>query len=216
MVLTAGVPQQILNAKNDEAEAAIIAHAGRRCAVTISTNMAGRGTDIPLGPGVAELGGLYVIGTNRHEARRIDNQLRGRAGRQGDRGHSQFLVSLEDDLISRYGIRESLSSYSADRGQAINHVQRIIEGQNLEIRQTLWKYESLIEWQRRAMHDRRMQVLRGKLTCLIAALTLNTQHTPHQMDHQARRARIRRNLPNGTRLTTRRRGIAEIRPLYAN
>jgi preprotein translocase subunit SecA len=104
MVSSARVRHQVLNAKNDEAEAAIVAHAGRRGEVTISTNMAGRGTDIPLDPGVADLGGLYVIGTNRHEARRIDNQLRGRAGRQGDPGRSQFFVSLEDDLITRYGI----------------------------------------------------------------------------------------------------------------
>jgi preprotein translocase subunit SecA len=93
----------VLNARNDELEAAIIAQAGQCGAVTISTNMAGRGTDIRLGDGVAALGGLYVIGTNRHESRRIDNQLRGRAGRQGDPGCSRFFVSLEDPLLVKYG-----------------------------------------------------------------------------------------------------------------
>src|SRR5206468_269901 len=97
-----GIPHQVLNARNEEQEAAIVARAGELGAVTISTNMAGRGVDIQLGPGVAELGGLYVIGTNRHESRRIDNQLRGRAGRQGDPGESQFFVSLEDDLMLKY------------------------------------------------------------------------------------------------------------------
>ena len=97
------VPHQVLNARNDELEAAIVARAGERGAVTISTNMAGRGTDIRLGEGVAELGGLYVIGTQKHESRRIDNQLRGRAGRQGDPGSSRFFVSLEDDLLVKYG-----------------------------------------------------------------------------------------------------------------
>src|SRR6185295_770913 len=99
----AGIPHQVLNARNDEEEAAIVKRAGERGAVTISTNMAGRGTDIKLGGGVAALGGLYVIGTNRHESRRIDNQLRGRAGRQGDPGCSRFFISLEDALMVKYG-----------------------------------------------------------------------------------------------------------------
>ena len=98
----ADVPHRVLNARNDEVEASIVAQAGQRGAVTISTNMAGRGTDIRLGDGVAALGGLYVIGTNRHESQRIDNQLRGRAGRQGDPGCSRFFVSLEDPLMVKY------------------------------------------------------------------------------------------------------------------
>jgi preprotein translocase subunit SecA len=165
-----GVPHQVLNARNDEAEAAVIARAGELGAVTISTNMAGRGTDIPLGSDqVRELGGLYVIGTNRHEARRIDNQLRGRAGRQGDPGSTRFIVSLEDDLMLRYGIIEVLR----DRREwmpgreirapwvrdGIATVQRIVEGQNLEIRRTLWKYEGLLETQRRDFQAKRTDVL---------------------------------------------------------
>jgi preprotein translocase subunit SecA len=170
-VRQAGIPHRVLNARNDEAEAAIVARAGDRGAVTISTNMAGRGTDIPLGADeVRELGGLYVIGTNRHESRRIDNQLRGRAGRQGDPGASRFFVSLEDDLMTRYGIRESLGLNPAllSRGEPIEHasirraienVQSIVEGQNLEIRRTLWKYEGLIEQHRMEMRDLRTDVL---------------------------------------------------------
>lgn len=101
--LLGNVPHEVLNARHDEHEAAIIAKAGARGAVTVSTNMGGRGTDIRLGDGAAALGGLYVIGTNKHESRRIDNQLRGRAGRQGDPGSSRFFISLEDDLMARYG-----------------------------------------------------------------------------------------------------------------
>ncbi len=165
-----GVPHQVLNARNDEAEAAVIAIAGGLGAVTISTNMAGRGTDIPLdGERVRELGGLYVIGTNRHEARRIDNQLRGRAGRQGDNGASRFIVSLEDDLMLRYGILETLRDrreWMPGREirapwvrEGIATVQRIVEGQNLEIRRTLWKYEGLLETQRRDFQAKRTEVL---------------------------------------------------------
>src|ERR1700679_4236538 len=106
----------------------MIARPGLRRAVAISTNMAGRGTDIQLGPGVAELGGLQVIGTNRHESRRIDNQLRGRAGRQGDPGSSEFFISLEDDMLVKYGIQDRDLRYDAE------DIQRLAEGQNLEIR----------------------------------------------------------------------------------
>src|SRR6185369_6180262 len=115
-------PHQVLNARNEEEEAAIIARAGEAGSVTISTNMAGRGTDIKLGPGVAELGGLYVIGTNRHESRRIDNQLRGRAGRQGDPGSSRFFISLEDPLMVRYGDLDARYRDDPDT------LQRLIEG----------------------------------------------------------------------------------------
>ncbi len=103
MLKRRGIPHQVLNAKYHEKEAEIVAQAGQRQTVTIATNMAGRGTDIVLGEGVKDLGGLYIIGTERHEARRIDNQLRGRSGRQGDPGFTQFYISLEDDLMRRFG-----------------------------------------------------------------------------------------------------------------
>ena len=141
----------MLNARNEEAEAAIIARAGERGAVTISTNMAGRGVDIRLGPGVAELGGLHVIGTTRYESRRIDHQLRGRAGRQGDPGSSRFFVSNEDALMVKFG------SECASPDQA----QRIAEGQNLGVRLLLRKYETIVEAQRQLIAARRQRVLTG-------------------------------------------------------
>jgi preprotein translocase subunit SecA len=153
----AGFPHAVLNARNDEAEAEIIAQAGALGAVTISTNMAGRGTDILLGGNppidrqkVVAAGGLFVIGTTRHEARRIDNQLRGRAGRQGDPGTSRFLISFEDDLLVRFGISQNMD---------VDSVQRTAESQNLEIRQMLWKYESVIEHHRREVYALRREVL---------------------------------------------------------
>jgi preprotein translocase subunit SecA len=154
-----GIPHQVLNARNEEQEAAIVARAGERGAVTISTNMAGRGTDIQLGPGVAELGGLLVIGTNRHESRRIDNQLRGRAGRQGDPGSSIFFISLEDDLLMRYGSDDPLFKGRPD------DIQRLVEGQNLEIRRFLHKYEATIEGQRLALQEERQAILDGEIEC---------------------------------------------------
>jgi preprotein translocase subunit SecA len=153
------IPHQVLNAHNEEREAGIIAHAGERGAVTISTNMAGRGTDIPLGRGVTELGGLYVIGTNRHESRRIDNQLRGRAGRQGDPGASRFFISLEDDLLVKYGADSPRLHYDAES------IQRLVEGQNLDIRHFFHKYESVIEGQREAIQERRQEILTGAVSC---------------------------------------------------
>jgi preprotein translocase subunit SecA len=153
----AGIPHAVLNARQDEDEAQIIAQAGALGAVTISTNMAGRGTDILLGGNpprdrqpVLERGGLYVIGTARHEARRIDHQLRGRAGRQGDPGSSRFFISFEDDLLVRFGIRENPD---------IESVQRTAESQNLEIRELLWKYESVVEHQRRTVAALRREIL---------------------------------------------------------
>ncbi len=147
------VMHQVLNARSEEHEAALIARAGEKDAVTISTNMAGRGTDIRLGDGVAELGGLHVIGTNRHESRRIDFQLRGRAGRQGDPGSSRFIVSLEDDLVRRF----------ADDAERLAHtpesVQRLVEGKNLDIRLFLGKYEGAIEGQRQMLQKRRHEIL---------------------------------------------------------
>jgi preprotein translocase subunit SecA len=153
------IPHQVLNARDEEKEAGIIAHAGELGAVTISTNMAGRGTDIRLGRGVAELGGLYVIGTNRHESRRIDNQLRGRAGRQGDPGSSRFYVSLQDELLVKYGIDKTGLRHDPES------IQRLVEGQNLDIRQFLHKYESVIEGQRQAIQGRREAILRGSIPC---------------------------------------------------
>ena len=147
-----GIAHAVLNARNEEAEAAIVARAGERAAVTISTNMAGRGVDIKLGPGVAELGGLHVVGTTRYESRRIDHQLRGRAGRQGDPGSSRFFVSREDALMAKFG------SECASPDQA----QRIAEGQNLGIRMLLRKYETIVEAQRLQVSARRLRVLTGE------------------------------------------------------
>ena len=176
----AGVACEVLNAKNDAVEARLVARAGRLDAVTISTNMAGRGTDIRLGGAdegeheqVAALGGLYVIGTNRHESRRVDLQLRGRAGRQGDPGESRFFVSLEDDLLVRYGIGNLIPAkhMPARREEPIDHpivrreiarAQRIIEGQNHEIRRTLSRYTEIVEEQRRRLMDRRQALLQGR------------------------------------------------------
>ncbi|MCG8463012.1 MAG: hypothetical protein MI919_42550, partial [Holophagales bacterium] len=175
-----GVGCEVLNARDDSREAEIVARAGALGAVTISTNMAGRGTDSRLGgedesdrEAVVELGGLYVIGTNRHESRRIDRQLRGRAGRQGDPGESRFFVSLEDPLLMRYGIAslipERFRPEPSDLPignpivvREIDRAQRIVEGQNLEIRQTLCRYAEPVEEQRRRFHGRRQSLLRGE------------------------------------------------------
>ena len=159
----------VLNARNDEAEAAIIAKAGQRGAITISTNMAGRGTDILLEPGVADLGGLHVIGTNKHESRRIDYQLRGRAGRQGDPGSSQFFVGQDDDLLLRYRSEDPRLRQDPDE------LQRVAEGQNLNIRLFLWKYEAVIEGQRQRWQARRQEVLTGEeMPALERLVTLQT------------------------------------------
>ena len=154
-----GIPHQVLNARNEEQEAGIIARAGERGAMTISTNMAGRGTDIKLGEGVAELGGLYVIGTNKHESRRIDNQLRGRAGRQGDPGSSRFFISLEDDLLVRNKADDPRIH------QSLDDIQRAVEGQNLSLRLFLHKYESVVEGQRQAIQCKRQQILTSAVPC---------------------------------------------------
>jgi preprotein translocase subunit SecA len=176
----AGVGCEILNAKNDEGEARIVARAATVGAVTISTNMAGRGTDIRLGGDppqdrerIVDLGGLYVVGTNRHESRRIDGQLRGRAGRQGDPGSSRFYVSLEDDLVKRFGIKDLIPSQYRELRQdgpiddpavtrVISRAQRTIEEQTFEIRRTLWRYTSFIEEQRQAVHGRRQSILKDE------------------------------------------------------
>ncbi len=149
------LPHSVLNAKNDELEAGIISKAGQRGAITISTNMAGRGTDIALGEGVAALGGLYVMGTNKHENRRIDNQLRGRAGRQGDPGSSRFFISMEDDLMVKYA--DLNPKFNDDPGA----IQRLVEGQTLDLRNFLQKYEMPIEGQRNRIQTQRQAILDG-------------------------------------------------------
>ncbi len=174
-----GVACEVLNAKRDEHEAKIISMAGKSGAVTISTNMAGRGTDIRLGAGneieknqIVTLGGLYVIGTNKHESKRIDNQLRGRSGRQGDPGSSRFFISMEDDLCVRYRLDDlipdkvfnNLNDSEIDNSTVrneINRLQRIVEGQNLEIKKTLYKYSFLIEEQRKVLFKQRNEFLYG-------------------------------------------------------
>lgn len=172
-----GIEHKMLNAKNDELEAHIIEQAGILGAVTVSTNMAGRGADIKLGnidgtnrDKIVDLGGLYVIGTNRHESIRIDKQLKGRAGRQGDAGMSKFFISLEDDLIKRYGIDKIIPTTIRPKQQEeplsnsviankIEQVQRIIQGQDSDLRRGLWQYAFFIENQRLQVHQRRMEIV---------------------------------------------------------
>ncbi|WP_220183151.1 accessory Sec system translocase SecA2 [Sphaerisporangium album] len=165
-----GLECVVLNAKNDAEEAAIIAQAGQKGTITVSTQMAGRGTDIRLGEGVAELGGLYVIGAGRHASSRLDDQLRGRAGRQGDPGGSVFYVSLEDDLITQYAPHESLPPAddetgvvrSKRAGYIVGHAQRVAEGTHLEIHRNTWRYTRLLETQRAQVLEQRDKVLRGE------------------------------------------------------
>ena len=165
------IKHEVLNAKNHAREAEIIAHAGEIGAVTIATNMAGRGTDIKLGPGVKELGGLCVLGTERHESRRIDNQLRGRAGRQGDPGYSQFFVSFEDDLLLRFGsdkYKQMMASIGFTGDQAIRNnmfaktvetAQKRVEGNNFDVRKHLLNYDDVMNNQRTIMYDKRNEIL---------------------------------------------------------
>ncbi len=169
-----GIPHNVLNAKFHEMEAEIVAHAGEYKAVTIATNMAGRGTDIKLDPEAKAAGGLKIIGTERHEARRIDNQLRGRSGRQGDPGESRFYISLEDDLMRLFGSERILSMFNAlgvEEGQQIEHrmlsgaiekAQKRIEGNNYSIRENLLKFDEVINEQREIIYKERRQVLDGE------------------------------------------------------
>ncbi|QEA35750.1 preprotein translocase subunit SecA [Weissella soli] len=167
-----GIPHNVLNAKNHAREAEIIANAGQRGAVTIATNMAGRGTDIKLGPGVAELGGLAVIGTERHESRRIDNQLRGRAGRQGDKGFSQFFLSLEDDLMIRFGgeriklLMERMNLAEEDAviknrliTRSVESAQKRVEGNNYDSRKNVLQYDDVMSQQREVFYRDRNTVI---------------------------------------------------------
>jgi preprotein translocase subunit SecA len=174
MLTAKSIPHDLLNAKQHEREAHIIAKAGQRGAVTIATNMAGRGTDIILGPGIAELGGLHVVGTERHEARRIDNQLRGRAGRQGDPGSSQFFLSLEDDLmrifakqwvsdfLGKLGMQEGEEIQSGMVSRMIERVQRKMEAHNFDIRKNLLEYDAVNNDQRKVVYGWRQAILLEK------------------------------------------------------
>ena len=168
------IPHKVLNAKFHEMEAEIIAQAGQKSAVTIATNMAGRGTDIRLGEGVTELGGLRIIGTERHESRRIDNQLRGRSGRQGDPGQSKFYLSLEDDLMRLFGSERVMAMYSTlniPEGEEIQHktitkfierAQKKIENNNFGIRKNLLDYDEVMNEQREVIYKERRRVLEGE------------------------------------------------------
>nr|WP_317429205.1 preprotein translocase subunit SecA [uncultured Mitsuokella sp.] len=169
-----GIPHNVLNAKFHEKEAEIIAGAGQKGAVTIATNMAGRGTDIKLGEGVPELGGLFIIGTERHESRRIDNQLRGRAGRQGDPGASRFYLSLEDDLLRLFasdrisGIMDKLGMDEDEPIEhklitnSIEHAQKKVEARNFDIRKHVLEYDDVMNQQREVMYGERRKILFGE------------------------------------------------------
>ena len=169
-----GIPHQVLNAKYHEQEAEIISHAGELGMVTIATNMAGRGTDIKLGEGVVEAGGLKIIGTARHESRRIDNQLRGRAGRQGDPGSSRFYISLDDDLmrifgsdriqgiVQKLGLQEDDAIENKIITKQIENAQKKVEGNNFNIRKTLLGYDDVMNMQREIIYKQRSEVLEGE------------------------------------------------------
>ncbi len=169
-----GVKHSVLNAKHHKSEAEIVANAGQKGVVTISTNMAGRGTDIVLGKGVKELGGLHILGTSRHESRRIDNQLRGRSGRQGDEGSSKFYLSLEDELLRIFGgerIHAIMDKMGIGEGEPIEHkliskaienAQAKVEGQNFEIRKHLLDYDDVMNQQRDAIYSQRKKALHGQ------------------------------------------------------
>jgi preprotein translocase subunit SecA len=176
MLKRKGIPHNVLNAKNHQREAEIVAHAGFPGAVTISTNMAGRGTDIKLGSGVREIGGLHIIGTERHESRRIDRQLRGRAGRQGDPGSSRFYLSLEDDLMRLFGserIARIMERLGLQEGEVITHpmitrsverAQKKVEENNFGIRKRLLEYDNVMNQQREVIYSRRRHALLGERT----------------------------------------------------
>ncbi len=166
-----GIPHQVLNAKYHEKEAEIISHAGEKGMVTIATNMAGRGVDIKLGPGVKELGGLHIIGTERHEARRIDDQLRGRAGRQGDPGSTRFYLSLEDELLRLFGgdsIKNLMDKLNIPEDEPIEHpmlsraverAQKRVENYHFDIRKRLLEYDNVLDMQREIIYDQRRKIL---------------------------------------------------------
>ena len=178
------LPHEVLNAKNHAREAEIIANAGQKGAITIATNMAGRGTDIKLGEGVKELGGLCVIGTERHESRRIDNQLRGRAGRQGDPGYSQFFISFEDELMRRFGtdrIKTMIQNLGYDEtmpirskmfSKSIESAQKKVEGNNYDMRKSLLDYDNIVSEQRKIIYKKRNEILDAENMTTISEDTL--------------------------------------------
>ena len=169
-----GIPHEVLNAKNHSREAEIIQYAGYKGKVTIATNMAGRGTDIALGPGVTEVGGLHVLGTERHESRRIDNQLRGRSGRQGDPGSSQYFLSLDDNLMRIFGgdsVKNLMTRFGVGEDEVITHpivsrsirsAQRRVEGQSFDIRKHLLDYDNVMNEQRKVIYGLRRRILNGE------------------------------------------------------
>ena len=169
-----GIPHEVLNAKNHGREAEIIQYAGHKDKVTIATNMAGRGTDIALGPGVTELGGLHVLGTERHESRRIDNQLRGRSGRQGDPGSSQYFLSLDDNLMRIFGgdnVKNLMNRFGVGEDEVITHpivsrsirgAQRRVESQSFDIRKHLLDYDNVMNEQRKVIYGLRRRILNGE------------------------------------------------------
>ncbi len=169
LLTQAGIPHEVLNAKNQAREAEIISHAGEKGAVTLATNMAGRGTDIKLGEGVKELGGLCVLGTERHESRRIDNQLRGRSGRQGDPGYSRFYVSFEDELMRRFVDDKRREFFIKQLGEdhlenkiiqnVVTNAQKQIEGRNFDTRKNLLDYDDVLAKQRQIIYDRRDSIM---------------------------------------------------------
>src|SRR5205814_5223754 len=168
------IPHNVLNAKQHAREAQIVAEAGLAGAITIATNVAGRGTDIKLGPGVKDAGGLAIIGTERHESRRVDRQLRGRAGRQGDPGSSQFFVSLEDDLMRLFGserIARLMDKMGVEEGEVIQHsmitssierAQRKVEENNFGIRKRLIEYDDVMNAQREVIYTKRRHAIYGE------------------------------------------------------
>ena len=189
------IPHAVLNAKNHAKEAAIIMNAGQRGAVTIATNMAGRGTDIKLGPGVKELGGLAVIGTERHESRRIDNQLRGRSGRQGDPGYTRFYLSLEDDLLKRFGgdrvkdFLDRLSDNDDDKviesrliTRQVESAQKRVEGNNYDIRKQTLQYDDVMRIQREIIYKERMQVIDEQESLKSVLMPMIHRTIDHQVD----------------------------------
>lgn len=195
MLDQAGIPHAVLNAKNHAKEAEIIMNAGQRGAVTIATNMAGRGTDIKLGPGVKELGGFAVIGTERHESRRIDNQLRGRSGRQGDPGVTRFYLSLEDDLMKRFGgdrvklFLDRISDNDDDKviesrmiTKQVESAQKRVEGNNYDTRKQTLQYDDVMRTQREIIYGERMQVISEEKTLKPVLMPMIKRTIDHQVD----------------------------------
>jgi preprotein translocase subunit SecA len=199
-----GIKHNVLNAKNHEREAEIIAEAGHRGSVTIATNMAGRGTDIKLGEGVVDAGGLAVIGTERHESRRIDNQLRGRSGRQGDPGVTQFYLSMEDELMRRFGsdnMKSMMERLGMDDTQpiqskmvsrAVESAQKRVEGNNFDARKQLLQYDDVLRQQREIIYTQRDEVLESEnLRDIVQKMIFTTiernveAHTPRHEDEEA-------------------------------